>query len=184
MRRLKIPAVLLATLLAAACVQDGPTAPGADTLGPQFARAAAVKLVPFKATYHTQAGFTPVAPEVCPTGLADITAGGGQATHLGRFTGETFSCINLETLQSTQGRFTFTGADGSQVTGTFELQGTPLSETLIAFEGPFTITGGTRRFAGASGGGQVSGYVDLLTGELVLELKGQISSVGSLKRSR
>lgn len=183
MRRFKTLAVLLATVLAAGCAHDSPLPLSPEGISAERAKGA-VKMVPFRATYEAPAGFTPVAAEVCPTELADITRGGGQATHLGRFTGDTFSCINLATLQATEGRFTFTGADGSQVTGTYELQGTPLSATVLSLEGTFTITGGTRRFAGATGGGQVTGTVDFATNELVLHFDGVISSVGSLKRNR
>ena len=181
MRTTTRSALLLMTLLASGCAQDSPMPLSPDAVTAEFARDA-VKMVPFRATYTAQAGFTPVGNAVCSTGLADMTQGTGQATHLGRITGETFSCINLATLQATQGRFTFTAPDGSQVSGTYELQGTPLSETLLRLEGPFTITGGTRRFEGASGGGQVTGTVDFATNELVLNFDGMVSSVGSPKQ--
>ena len=181
MRSTTFSAFLLSTLLAAGCAQDSPTAINVPSLGVEHARSAAPKLVPFKATYEAQAGFTPVATEICPTGLADFVRGAGQATHLGRITAETFACIDLATLQATNGRFTFAGADGSHVTGTYQLQGTPQSETFLVLDGSFVVTGGTRRFAGASGGGQVTGTIDFATGALVLNFDGLISSVGSLK---
>jgi hypothetical protein len=181
MRSTALSALLLSSLLAAGCGQDSPTAIDGLDFGVEQARSAAPKLVPFKATYEAQAGFTPVAPEVCPTGLADVVHGEGQATHLGRITVETFACIDLTTLQATNGRFTFASADGSHVTGSYQLQGTPQSETLLLLEGSFAITDGTRRFAGASGGGQVTGTIDFATGALVLSCDGLISSVGSLR---
>jgi hypothetical protein len=179
MRSLRLPALFLAATLAAACAQDAPTAASVDHA--QLARATAAQMVPFKASYQAPAGLQPVSAELCPTEFADITQGGGQATHLGRFGGETFSCVNLATLQVTDGRFTFVGADGSGVMGSYGLQGTPLSETLIRLDGTFTITGGTRRFSGASGSGQVSGAIDLATNHLVLDFDGRITSVGSLR---
>jgi len=180
MRTFKLPTVLLAVVLAAGCAEDASTPLSPEGLDAQIARSAAW-MVPFRATYHAPAGLQPVAPEVCSTEFADITSGGGQATHLGRFTGETFSCVNLATLQVTDGRFTMAGADGSQIEGTYTLQGTPLSPTVISLEGPFTITGGTGRFAGARGGGQITGTIDLATNQLVLSFDGSVSSVGSLK---
>jgi hypothetical protein len=180
MRSSSISAVLLSVVLAAGCAQDTPMVLSPEGLDAQIARSAA-QMVPFRATYRSPAGLQPVPPEVCSTELADITSGGGQATHLGRFTGETFSCVDLATLQVTDGRFTMVGADGSQITGTHALQGTPLSQTVIRLEGPFTITGGSRRFEGASGGGQIAGTIDLETNQLVLEFDGTVSSVGSLK---
>jgi len=180
MRSFRISAVLLSVVLVAGCAQDAPMVLSPEGLDTQISGSAA-QVVPFRATYRAPAGLQPVSPEVCSTELADITSGGGQATHLGRFTGETFSCVDLATLQVTDGRFTMLGADGSQITGTYTLQGTPLSPTVIRLDGPFTITGGTRRFAGATGGGQITGTIDLATNQLVLEFDGTVSSVGSLR---
>jgi hypothetical protein len=174
-------AVLLAACLAAACAKDSPTAVSPDSFDAQLSRSAAAKMVPFKASYAAAAGLQPIAAELCPTEFGDITQGGGQATHLGRFTGDTFSCVNLATLEVRDGRFAFEGADGSVVRGTYELDGTPLSATVIRLDGTFTVTGGARRFAGASGGGSVTGQVDLAAGTLELSFDGSISSVGSLR---
>ncbi len=177
MRSLKLPTLALTIILAAACTQDAPTTISADALS--LSSASAVKMLPFRATYHFTAGLTPVPPEVCPTQLADIATGQGNATHLGRFAGETFSCVDLGNLRLTDGRFTFTAADGSQVHGTYEADLVPLSPTLIAIAGTFTITGGTGRFQGATGGGSLTGHVNLATGASMLDFDGEISSTGS-----
>lgn len=55
------------------------------------------------------------------------------------------------------------------------------TEPLLKFEGSFSITGGTGRFKGATGGGILSGVADLSAGTWDGEFDGVISTPGSLK---
>lgn len=117
-----------------------------------------------------------------PNDLLDTSStmslsGAGHALHLGRINVEQDHCVNLlgpDPLAFTDGRFTLTAANGDTVTGTYggRLQptGTP---NLFAIDATFLITGGTGRFAGASGGGIATGMTDLLTSEI--ELAGRVS---------
>lgn len=177
MRSLKTLVVLLAATLTA-CAQDSPTAVGPDGL-PAVASSSAAATVPFTATYYFTPGLTPVGPEICPTELADIASGHGEgsspAGFTGTFTGRTFSCVNLETLQATDGAFRFTAANGSQAMGTYELSGEWIAPGLLEVEGPFTIVDGTRRLRDASGGGTVTGLIDFANGVGVLNFEGEVS---------
>jgi hypothetical protein len=161
MRSLNISTVLVTILLAATltggCALDGPTAV-VDDQSLSARRAAPAAMVPFVATYNTAPNFTPVAPEVCATELADITQGAGDGTSAagftGAFTGTTFSCVDLPNLVATDGRFHFTAIRGEQVTGTYSLTGEWIEPgVLLAVTGPFAITGGTGRVNGATGSG-------------------------------
>jgi hypothetical protein len=104
-------------------------------------------------------------------------SGAGHALHLGRIKVEQSHCIDLtgpDPLAFTDGLFTLTAADGDTVTGTYggRLQPT-VTPNLFYIDGTFLITGGTGRFAGASGGGAATGMTDLLTSEI--ELAGHFS---------
>jgi hypothetical protein len=75
-------------------------------------------------------------------------SGSGRATHLGRFTLAAGEKVNLGTKTVTEGVYTLTAANGDTVTGTYSGQALPdLTGYLVS--GP--ITGGTGRFAGATG---------------------------------
>lgn len=103
--------------------------------------------------------------------------GAGHALHLGRIKVQQSHCIDLtspDPLAFTDGVFTLTAANGDTVTGTYggRLQPT-VTPDLFYIDGTFVITGGTGRFAGASGGGAATGMTDLLTSEI--ELAGRFS---------
>lgn len=109
------------------------------------------------------------------TGLARIVNGSGTvvqtadvgvgtATHLGRFTLEAGETIDLATGAVTEGFFTLTGANGDTVSGSYSGQALP-GLTGYVVSGP--VTGGTGRFAGATGfliwDGTIEGAIDPLT---------------------
>lgn len=96
-------------------------------------------------------------PERCPTGqgeVATIATGEGVATYLGQVTEAESNCVDFATLTLTQGEFMLTGANGDQVEGEFEGSASsnppPPNADLSC---TWTITGGTGRFAGATGAG-------------------------------
>jgi hypothetical protein len=77
--------------------------------------------------------------------------GKGTATHLGRFTLESVFVLDLATLKGTQ-RSTLTAANGDVITATVAAQGIPNDDGLTLRTMEYaTITGGTGRFAGATG---------------------------------
>ena len=79
-----------------------------------------------------------------------VRDGGGTATQLGKYTEHITMQINLPTRHS-MGAATFTAANGDTLTATVEGQATPASPGMLSIIEVYTITGGTGRFAGATG---------------------------------
>jgi hypothetical protein len=136
--------------------------------------------VPFKGTLFLVAVPDP-SDTSCAGALRLNISEVGRVTQMGAITAKAFVCQKLDpTDLAFTGQFTYTAANGDTVSGTFFGRLAPVSRTLYQLQGEqFTITGGTGRFVGASGGGVVTGSVDLATGEGVHQLDGSISSVGS-----
>ena len=127
MKRLFLALVATTALLASAAV----SATAAET--------------PFKGTVNAVETGTIVGP----TRLL-VRDGGGTATHLGKYTEHITMQINLPTRHS-MGAATFTAANGDTLTATVEGQATPGSPGMLSIVEVYTITGGTGRFAGATG---------------------------------
>jgi len=144
------PAIAVAALLAAGCSQSGsPTAPSMspDTRGTLFSSASAhaPQEVPFKGSLDGTVVVTPVAPPF----FTVVITGNGQATHLGRFSLVVPHLVNFATAVG-EGDFTFTAANGDVLTAHFT--GTAdTSAPVFAIVEHATITGGTGRFATATG---------------------------------
>jgi hypothetical protein len=142
--------------------------------------ATAGDLVPFKATFTGSSTSGPGFP--CAALRSDIV-GGGHATHLGKFTTVQHHCFDPAdpTLAFTEGFYTFTGANGDTIFGTYHGHLVPIiAPSVFAIVGEFTIEGGTGRFVGATGGGTASGTLNVATGVTTVMLDGVISSPGSL----
>jgi hypothetical protein len=108
--------------------------------------------------------------------VVDVT-GSGHATHLGDFTTHYRECFVAATGAVTDGSFTLTAANGDMIFGTYGGQVSPTGDsTVFAYEDPGVITGGTGRFAGASGIVGTSGVVNLATGEYSGTITGSVSS--------
>jgi hypothetical protein len=173
------PLLCTAFLLGCDRFQD-PIAPG--TAAPAVAGATlAVQQVPFKGVFSGTG--TAVTGGRCPVLTVQIHAT-GHATHVGRLTDEQSHCADPTSLAFTDGEFAFTAANGDQLVGTYFGDFVPLDQPLFTIVGHFTFTGGTGRFAGASGGGNASGVQNLATGEATVVLEGTISSVGSSRKTR
>jgi hypothetical protein len=84
-----------------------------------------------------------------PNLLADGT-GQGTGTHLGRYTATFTAVVDLATGTST-GTFTFTAANGDQLFATFIGVGENVAPGVASLTEVATITGGTGRFAAATG---------------------------------
>ena len=138
------------------------------------------KEVPFRAAFTTVFESDGMLP------IAHIRViGEGQGTHLGKAT--TFTTdqeVNLITGQSTA-TYTFTAANGDTVVLEEEFLSTvdPISGRVM-FEGTYTVTEGTGRFAGATGSGTLIGsaaFTGPSNGVGSFTVAGTISSPGSLK---
>ena len=104
-------------------------------------------------------------------------SGSGTATHLGRFTMTATEAVDLASMTVRNGTFTLTAANRDTVSGTYS--GTILPG-LVGYHVSGPITGGSGRFAGATGEIIFDGTFDpvTLTGSDVIS--GTISSVGSI----
>ena len=154
------PFLIFSVALAAGCSQSGSptsptsvassaqvaTTPGAATFAADVSSAAATKAVPFKGRLEgTYAGSGE------PPLVSVHVEAQGNATHLGRFTFDSQHVVNFVDLTGA-GTAELTAANGDKLmtnlTGIATPQDTPgvffIVETL-------TITGGTGRFAGATG---------------------------------
>jgi len=92
----------------------------------------------------TKGLFTP------PATLEIRLSGQGEATHLGRFTSEEVEVGTVPSPVAT-GTWAFTAANGDRLFATTEAIGTPVGPNIDDVKTVATITGGTGRFAGASG---------------------------------
>ena len=149
---------------------------------PVAAGAAAGGQVPFKgsvAGLETTTGFTP------PSTVSIILEGTGNATHLGRFTLVNPHDVDLSTMTGC-GPEVLTAANGDSVTafgcGVAALvSGIPPLAVLSIVE-DYKITGGTGRFAGASGSYHVERILHQGTpGATTGSFEGTISSPGASK---
>jgi hypothetical protein len=89
--------------------------------------------------------------------------GTGTATQLGRYTEHVVMTINIPTLSS-MGAATFTAANGDTLTASVVGQATRTGPTALSIVEVYTITGGTGRFAGATGAFTLKSTLDQTTG--------------------
>jgi len=151
---------------------------GTIGIGANSASAAAGHQVPFRGSYSGTAAFNSA------TGTAVFT-GTGIASDLGRSTnvnnitvlypvscsgGEGFANKNVETLTAANG-------DTLVLTGPHDV-GCPTRPGVVHGTGDWTVTGGTGRFAGATGQGTFDGGADFNKGTFSFQLTGTISAPG------
>jgi hypothetical protein len=194
-----IPSLAAAVLLmaASACESPLPTAEQQAASSVETTLASASNSVvnadgsvnkPFKASFTTSS--TGPAPDpACGPYLLEHQTGGGQATHLGRFTVEFSFCIDptdlLDDGQLTPGESipywdgvgTMTAANGDVLI--MELEGEILPSTRpgfnFEFHDDFDFASGTGRFAGASGSGSTDSYVQQSPNLVVHDLGGVLT---------
>ncbi len=123
-----------------------------------IAASAVAAETPFKGTVHADETVVPSPP------TASLTRDGtGTATYLGRYTEHIVMTINLPTLSST-GTATFTAANGDTLAATVLGQATRTGPTTLSIVERYTITGGTGRFADATGTFTLNSTVNQATG--------------------
>ena len=110
------------------------------------------------------------------------TAGTGNANQMGRIesagsltiVGEA-SCIGNEVGFSAEMQDTFTAANGDMVTTAITMQLCPIAPGIYHGVGTYVVTGGTGRFANATGSGVFDGTGNFNTGTIICALNGTIS---------
>jgi hypothetical protein len=140
--------------------------------------AAAGKQVPFRGSLEGQEQVLAPPPLVVLLG-----EGGGTATHLGRFVYDLEATVDFRELPPQgAGVLTFTAANGDVLVAEIEGISTPIIPgLLILIEEEATVTRGTGRFAGASGGFSITRFKNQVTGLTVGRFDGTISSPGANK---
>jgi hypothetical protein len=105
--------------------------------------------------------------------------GSGSATRMGHITNHgtivisgNGSCPGGKTNTNTE---TLTDNDGNTLTITSQDVGCPVSPGLFHGMGNWTVTGGTGRYARASGSGTTDGYTDFNSGTFTMTLIGTLS---------
>jgi hypothetical protein len=113
--------------------------------------APSTQTVPFRASFDTT--FTSVLN--FPFAIVTV-AGSGQALHMGRTTASTSNqAVNVLTGAATA-TYSLRAANGDLLLVELDAT-TTFSSTGVAYSGTYQITGGTGRFAGASGTGAIVG---------------------------
>jgi len=175
--RASVASILAITaLVAAGCGQSAsPTAPtsslstaasGTSTLAAQDKQA---HPVPFAGNLSGTVTLTPGVP---PLGTVFIAAT-GQATHLGLFSVAIPHEVSFATATG-EGTYTFTAANGDMLTAHF----TGVADTstaVFSIDEEANITGGTGRFAGATGSFKVHRLYDTVAGTTTGSFEGTIS---------
>ena len=107
--------------------------------------------------------------------ILEVT-GTGHSTQLGNYSGRYRECLDPATGAVTSGTFTLTAANGDKVFGTYGGRALPTDNpSVVAYQDPGVITGGTGRFAGAGGILTTSGLADLATGEYTGTMVGSVA---------
>jgi len=132
--------------------------------------------VPFKGRLEGTATITPGTPPF----LSVSIEGTGNATHLGRFTVEIPHVVNTTNRTST-GTYEFTAANGDTLTAGFTGQATLTAPGVLSVVETATITGGTGRFADATGSFTVERLFNQVTGVTTGSFQGAITSPGAGK---
>lgn len=144
------------------------------------AQALAGERVPFEGSDSGTFAFDPFA---CSAGLQVLVTGAGTATHIGKYTYRSTECFDPATGEVTAGSFRLTAANGDTIAGTFSGRALPsASPNVVILEHTALVTGGTGRFAGATGQLVFAGEADLASARYHQTLGGTIASPGSTKR--
>ena len=116
---------------------------------------------------------TPVNPPIASV-LIEAT---GNATKLGRFTVEIPHVVN-QAVRVGAGSYIFTAANGDTLTASFTGVGTLIAPGVLSTTETATITGGTGRFADATGSFTAHRTFFITEGRTVGSFEGTISSPG------
>jgi hypothetical protein len=139
--------------------------------------AAAAEAVPFRGNLEGTVTRSGAPPIVSVTVVAT-----GTANQLGRFAVVIPHEVNVVTRTAT-GEYQFVASNGDTLTATFTGASAPTPDdpTVLAIVEQATITGGTGRFAGATGSFTAERLYDSIAGTTVGAFEGTISVPGEAK---
>lgn len=136
---------------------------------------AATDQVPFKGTLAGTASVNPINPPIVEVTIHAT----GTSTQLGRFTLVAPHTVNQATLTAI-GNYYFTAANGDTITATLEGTAQMIDPpNVIATSETGVITGGTGRFAGATGTFHVERIFNRASGVTTGSFEGWISIPGA-----
>ena len=135
---------------------------------------AAQEQVPFKGSLEGDVTVIPIGPPY----VSVLVEAGGNATQLGLFTLDIPHIVNRAN-RTAVGTYQFTAANGDTLTADFTGLAVLIAPGLLYIEEEATITGGTGRFAGATGSFSVERWYDTIEGTTFGSFEGTISSPGS-----
>lgn len=121
----------------------------------------------FEATFFTD--LASLGPDsvscTAPYGFLNVQEGSGSETTIGNFTTTITFCVNPATFEYVNSESSFIDANGDELFIDVNGQVVPTTEPGydLEFKDPFTITGGTGRFEGASGSGMTNSFVNSTT---------------------
>jgi hypothetical protein len=157
---------------------------GAFAAPPHLLQSALEALPPVAAPGYQDLSLTGVFQETivpttkCPSGLSGNLGGYGGGTVLGRIAFLSSDCFtqNGPLFTFSQGKFMITTATGELVFADYSGQVVPTGEGTngVMTGATFTITGGTGKYARATGGGALDGTEDLATGQGTIKMTGRI----------
>jgi hypothetical protein len=154
--------VLGVCMFATACAGEmpiSPASPTSGTAGSAQTDARGGEQLPFHGTLQAVETDVVVPPTLQVNGTAT-----GTATHLGRFSATFTATVTLATA-SAVGSISFVAANGDRLDATFIGQATPTTEAgTVSIEEVATISGGTGRFAGATGSFTINRLLNQTTG--------------------
>jgi hypothetical protein len=149
-------------VFATACAADmpgSPTSPTSATVESAQTQARNGDQLPFHGSLQAVETDVVVPPTLLVNGRET-----GTATHLGLFTATFTATVTLATGSAT-GSITFVAANGDSLDATFIGHATPTTEpNVVAIEEVATITGGSGRFAGATGAFTIQRVLNQATG--------------------
>ncbi len=150
------------------------TNPQADVASPERAR----KQVPFRGRLDGVVTRTPLSPPL----VSALEEGTGQAAHLGRYT-FTFPHVVDSSTRLATGTYTFTAANGDTLTADVKGRAVPVGTTgVLHITEHATITGGTGRFARATGSFVIERLFDTVALTTSGSFEGTISRPGARNR--
>ena len=127
--------------------------------------------VPFKGSLEGVVTITPINPPI----VFVLVEGTGKATHLGKFTVQIPHIVNRSNSTAV-GFYQFVAANGDTLTADFTGQATPTSTPGVFYiEETATITGGTGRFAHATGKFICERLFDSVAGTTTGSFEGSVS---------
>jgi hypothetical protein len=138
---------------------------------------AAADQVPFRGNLQglvTRAGAPPI--------VSVSVNGAGEAAQIGQFAVSIPHDVNVVT-RTAAGDYLFVAANGDTLTATFTGASVPTADpTVLAIVEHATITGGTGRFAGATGSFTSERLYDTIAGTTTGSFEGTITSPGAAKQ--